>query len=342
MDDNENFRITRRYGREGGQEIVTSTDITSGKNIGKSNQTSVSEQAWFEAKSAYRKQLDAGFTPDKESLRTKVTILPMLANKWEDRMDYITEPFFIQPKLDGVRMLVGLYNGRFHMMSRTGKPMYMPHIEKEIRPFLKEKEFLDGENYTPDKTFEEITGMCRAVLEKPSDLSIIKFHIFDCFNLDDMTIPFVKRQESLTRFRTLEYVTFVPTLVLSKKLYLVDKHNEFVATGYEGIMIREFNSVYKLNERSNHLLKYKHFQTDEYTIVGAEEGKGKDVGTVIWKCQSPNGMFSVRPKGTVAQRKQWYTNRNEYIGKELTVQYQNLTEGGIPRFPVGLAIRDYE
>jgi len=34
--------------------------------------------------------------------KTKCTqILPMLANKWEDRQKYITEPFYVQPKLDG-------------------------------------------------------------------------------------------------------------------------------------------------------------------------------------------------------------------------------------------------
>ena len=32
----------------------------------------------------------------------------------------------------------------------------------------------------------------------------------------------------------------------------------------------------------------------------------------------------------------------EYVGKKLTVRYQELTDDGIPRFPVGIAIRDYE
>lgn len=35
-------------------------------------------------------------------------------------------------------------------------------------------------------------------------------------------------------------------------------------------------------------------------------------------------------------------NKSKYIGKNLTVQFQNLTDAGIPRFPVGLEIRDYE
>jgi DNA ligase-1 len=32
----------------------------------------------------------------------------------------------------------------------------------------------------------------------------------------------------------------------------------------------------------------------------------------------------------------------ELIGKRLTVRYQELTDGGVPRFPVGVAVRDYE
>ena len=31
-----------------------------------------------------------------------------------------------------------------------------------------------------------------------------------------------------------------------------------------------------------------------------------------------------------------------YIGKMLTVKYQELTDDGKPRFPVGINIRDYE
>jgi DNA ligase-1 len=33
---------------------------------------------------------------------------------------------------------------------------------------------------------------------------------------------------------------------------------------------------------------------------------------------------------------------DEYIGKMLTVRFQELTTDRVPRFPVGLAIRDYE
>jgi DNA ligase-1 len=37
-----------------------------------------------------------------------------------------------------------------------------------------------------------------------------------------------------------------------------------------------------------------------------------------------------------------YDNGGEYVGKMLTVRYQEMTDIGVPRFPVGIAFRDYE
>ena len=344
--------LTRRYGVVGGKETETSTEIKVGKNIGKSNETTPLQQAELEAASLCKKQMDAGFKENLEETSSTV-ILPMLANKWEDRAKYISEPFFVQPKLDGVRMLVGVKEGSFFMMSRTGKIVTMPHIEAELKPLLKEGQFLDGENYTTEMSFEEITGMCRRVLETPKGLEKIKFHVFDYFDFSKLDQPFESRWKELeSRFGNLEHSVLVPTETLPKRTLVQKKHDDYAAMGYEGIMIRDRQGLYKLAERSNHLLKFKAFQTEEYKIVGAEEGKGKDKGTVIWMCSittgnTPDGSgtpgtFSVRPKGTFSERTEWFKNWESYVGKNLTVQFQNLTNGGIPRFPVGIAIRDYE
>jgi len=47
-------------------------------------------------------------------------------------------------------------------------------------------------------------------------------------------------------------------------------------------------------------------------------------------------------KGKLANLKKYFIYHDLWKGKKLTVQYQNLTQDGIPRFPVGIAIRDYE
>jgi len=68
-------------------------------------------------KTGYEKALARAQTMwNNENIKV-VQILPMLANKWEEREKYISEPFYVQPKLDGVRLLVSK-SGCF---SRTGK-----------------------------------------------------------------------------------------------------------------------------------------------------------------------------------------------------------------------------
>ena len=52
--------------------------------------------------------------------------------------------------------------------------------------------------------------------------------------------------------------------------------------------------------------------------------------------------FAVRPMGSKAERQGYFNNGNEFIGSKLTVRYQELTDDGIPRFPVGVTIRNYE
>ena len=115
---------------------------------------------------------------------------------------------------------------------------------------------------------------------------------------------------------------------------------EFVEAGYEGIMLRNAAGVYRANYRSNDLQKYKEFMEDEYRIIDFKEGEGRDAGAVIWVCETADGKeFTVRPRGTMQQRREWFNDGAKYIGKNLTVVYQELTEDGKPRFPVGKALR---
>jgi DNA ligase-1 len=79
---------------------------------------------------------------------------------------------------------------------------------------------------------------------------------------------------------------------------------------------------------------------DEYRIIDFKEGEGRDAGAVIWVCETADGKeFTARPRGTMEQRREWFNDGESYIGKNLTVVYQELTEDGKPRFPVGKALR---
>jgi DNA ligase-1 len=105
-------------------------------------------------------------------------------------------------------------------------------------------------------------------------------------------------------------------------------------------MVRNLASQYLFKHRSTSLLKVKSFEDAEFKIIGGKEGQGREVGMVVFKCETSNGTeFDVRPRGTAEERSLMWDNLNSYIGKPLTVKYQGLTDDGKPRFPVGLHIR---
>ena len=290
---------------DGTADIVKVTGVLGGK-------TSESRTL---VKTGYEKALMRAQTMWTNENIKGTEILPMLANKWDDRKNYISEPFYVQPKLDGIRLLVS-NQGCF---SRTGKPVNgVDHLSRGLR----DGEWLDGECYAPGKTFEEITSMFKM---NPQDL---EFHIFDYFDLGRPDLPFAERQKRVT----------VQTVLVKSKKDIPMWHNTFVDQGHEGIMIRDALSTYEIGKRSNYLLKYKEFQTEEYEIVGVKEGSGREKGAAIWVCDG----FCAKPEGTLEYRRQLFKDGDTYIGKMLTVRFQNLTAQGVPRFPVGVAVRDYE
>ena len=128
---------------------------------------------------------------------------------------------------------------------------------------------------------------------------------------------------------------------------LEETHDNFVDEGYEGLMIRNFKMPYEFS-RSWNLVKYKKMKDAEFKISGAKEGTGNAAGAIIWNCTTDDGKnnFDVVPLGTMDERrklwKEYQTNPGQFIGQPLTVQFQELTPKGIPRFPKGISIRDYE
>ena len=313
--------VRRIFGQVDGKLQTSEKIIKNGKNLGKANETTPREQAILEAKSLHAKQ-----KPDDK-------ILPMLANTWSPKTK-LSSRVYVQPKLDGVRVMVGRRDGEVVMLTRTGKPVV--GLEQAIRDpsiiKLKEGQWVDGEAYSPDLPFEEISGKFR----KNSSCPELEFHVFDTFDLNNMSETFEERC-----YKIFMWKHSVPTRLIDSD-QIDEFHDKFVAEGYEGIIIREAHSVYEIGYRSRNLLKFKKFDTNEFKIVGCVEGTAKDTGTAIFVCECPGGLFNVRPKGTLAIRKEYWENKSEYIGQLLTVKHQSVSGEGIPRFPVGLAVRNYE
>ena len=299
--------IVKATGQVGGKEATSVTEVP----LGFESATKRAKTMWKNA-------------------NTKATaILPMLANKWEDRKKYISQPFYVQPKLDGVRLLVSKDGG----ISRTGK--IIPGTEI-LGKGLKEGQYVDGEAFDPNLTFEELTSTFK------TDPLKLKFHVFDYFDMNALDMTFEQRWEAVKSLKNKHYEYVKTTLVMLRE-HIPAVHAQHVKEGHEGTMIRDMNSVYEVGQRSNYLLKHKDFQTEEYEIVGATTGHGRDANCVVWICKMEEGnVFNARPEGTLEDREYKYANKERFIGKMLTVRFQNLTDKNVPRFPVGVAIRDYE
>jgi len=82
---------------------------------------------------------------------------------------------------------------------------------------------------------------------------------------------------------------------------------------------------------------------EEFCIVGFYDGVGIEKGMCIWECVTNDGKpFSVKPSGTQEYRRDLYGKGSQYVGKMLSVIFQEYSENGIPRFPVGKSICDFE
>ena len=193
-------------------------------------------------------------------------------------------------------------------------------------------------------TFEEIVGICRNTTNPTEEIyNKLEYHIYDLIPSQE-PIDYTDRSVLLNTVFKDElknpFLKNVPTILVSDVKAVYAHHDTFIAEGYEGIMIRNKKGKYSPT-RSVDLQKFKNFEELEFVIVDVKEATGNDKGTAIIQCQAENGeLFWVRPKGTREYRASLL--ESQIIDKFLTVRYQNLTEKGIPRFPVGTAIRDYE
>jgi hypothetical protein len=264
------------------------------------------------------------------------------------------------------------------LQSRTGAFFTgLPHIAAALRPYLSQHPniVIDGELYTDQMPFEELAGLIKKKKITAADverLKKVKYHVYDIYDHQRYDMPFVERigllASAVRRCGCIANDTHsegvagrilrsdteaaavaataasVVVLVRTEKIAVLSEFRrlfaEFVESGYEGIMLRNAAGVYRANYRSNDLQKYKEFMEDEYRIIDFTQGEGRDAGAVIWVCETADGKeFTVRPRGTMEQRRDWFSNGGSYIGKNLTVVYQELTEEGKPRFPVGKAVR---
>ncbi len=352
VDDEAGIMIS--FGQVGGVLQHSREVITKGKNIGRANATTPQEQAECEALARHTKQRKKGYVESVEAATSGEVdevivggIFPMLAPSkiYPHFAAKLSFPVFVQPKFDGTRLIAVVEDGECTLWSRTRKRVNsLPHIAAALEAAFPVGSFtFDGEAYrhSMNDDFEGLMSLIRS--SEPSEgHEVIEYHIYD---LPSWPATFALRHRKLGELLapTSAPLVRVRTEVAADHSEIMAHHEHNLEAGYEGSMIRG-DKPYEEGRRSYYLQKLKNFTDAEYQIVGADEGRGKDAGTVgSFVCVTPEGKeFRCRLKATYARRAELFASPEQWRGKSLTVAFQNLTADGIPRFPVGKAIRDGE
>jgi ATP-dependent DNA ligase len=346
--------IVTRWGQTGGSIQEGRDTIKTGKNIGRSNETTPEEQAELEAKALWeKKKKKRGYHEDadaamdgKDNDLIEGGIFPMLAHKYWEQGHKIKWPAYVQPKLDGHRCIAIIKNGKASLWTRTRKPILcLPHITARFEELVAGDAIFDGElyNHAYRDDFEKLTSFIRQQTKPKPGHEVVQYHIYDFPH----EAGFGLRSEALASF--FAAVGDCPTLRLVETVKAetpkdLDKaYEEFLEQGYEGAMVRNEGSQKSggyLNSRSYDLQKVKIMDDSEFEVLGVKEGRGKLAGHAMFIMEHKGAEFRAKMKGKLSELKKYLKDPSLAVGRVVTVQYQGFTKtNNVPRFPVVLRFR---
>ena len=242
----------------------------------------------------------------------------LLAHSWDNDAD-LTD-WWMSEKLDGVR---AYWDGK-QFLSRQGNTFHAPDWFIEHLPDTP----LDGELWLDRKAFQRTVSIVRRQ-DKSEHWQEIRYLVFDAPSLKDPfeeRLAFVKDTLASIGQKHLEAVAQERCQGTS---HLQEELARIESLGGEGLMLREPASAYEAG-RSTSLLKVKSFTDAEATVMDYEKGKGRHKGrTGALVVQLADGtQFKV---GTGLSDKQ--RENPPAVGSVITFRYQEMTDGGVPRFP---------
>lgn len=321
---------------------VTARSTSKPKNIGRSNETTAEQQALLEVQSKLKKKLRKEYFETIKDAMTTVIYLPMLAEKYQKfvkKLNYGTEKIYGQAKLDGMRSLFLFKGGSITIISRENVVLTtMEHIKPELMKHYVEGMILDGELYAHGLSFQENMKIIKKY--RPGRTEHVKLHMYDVVN--DM--EYSDRREWIANWfsdKTFDYVEQVPSHEINSQKDLDELHQQMIHDGYEGTIVRVGKGSYKLNGRSQDLLKYKDFIDEAFEIVDVVPSEKRPLqGKFVLKTKvAGTADFDCGMKYSHADREEILRNKQDYIGQIAELRFFEYTDIGLPRFPVAVGTR---
>ena len=263
----------------------------------------------------------------------------MLAKGYAKKYADFANGVYSSPKLDGIRCLAVISTKEVKLWTRGGKEITtMNHIREALLPMIHwvggVDVVLDGELYYHEKAADNFQDVMKAFKKyRPGVSELLNYHVFDLVDVS-MTakerLGFYSRLLNKLRSSKIVIVPQTPVLTEEEVNRLDESH---LASGYEGSIVKNCNSMYVPNLRSSDMLKLKQFQESEFTIIDVipmdnQPESGKAV------LASPKGQFNATPSMNMEQRAEFLRNKDDYIGLRATIKYQGFTDKGLPRIAV--------
>ena len=288
-----------------------------------------------------------------------------LANAYNDKtskkVDW-NDNWYVSRKLDGVRCLTVIDGaGNVDFFSRAGKPfLTLDALKPSIQKLGLTNMVLDGEICMTDKDGnEDFQGIIKEIKRKDHTIENPVYFMFDLLTqkeFDDKTSETLL-SDRLTTLRSYVLGGDKFIKVLDQKLGSDDLLENMMEVskneGWEGLMLRK-DDTYQ-GKRSNDILKVKKFFDDEYVVVDLENAvnrvivEGKEVDELMLKnvvIEHKGNRVQVGSGFSHEQKRYFFENPNEILGKTITVQYFETTKNDKGeeslRFPVMKGIYEGE
>lgn len=248
----------------------------------------------------------------------------LLAHTWSNDVDLTG--WWMSEKLDGVR---AYWDGK-QFISRQGNLFHAPDWFVKGLPSTP----LDGELWLARKSFQRTVSIVRRQ-DKSDHWRDLRYVVFDAPTINE---PFEQRVEAIKDLLGQSAHEFVRAHDHERCQSLAHLREELArldALGAEGLMLRQPGSRYMAGRNST-LLKVKSFYDAEARVLEHQAGTGRHKGRMgALVVQLADGTkFKVGTGFSDAER-----NAPPAIGSLITFRYQELSDGGVPRFPSYVGLR---
>lgn len=244
-------------------------------------------------------------------------------------------------------------------MTRQGKEYRgLDHIINDIKKIGYEDHFIDGEllyknneGLSDSEAFQKGTGIAMSKDENKQDLKLV---VFDLFPLEEFwngksRNTYENRRKALNVFDLQLQDICCKNIEVVNQLYAGTDHSQIwkwldyaEEHDWEGIILN-LDTPYEC-KRTKNLIKVKKFFSCDIKCIGAEEGSGRNKGTLgSLVCDYKGNKVNVGSGFSDEDRKRIWQHPEDVIGKVISVKYKEETknkDGGISiQFPVFETIR---